>query len=76
MVDLDTTPSISQKQNQISNREEAVKEKVTSLFLIPVFHFVFDYKMEMFIVQIFLELYDELRFVYFRSLAGMLVDIT
>lgn len=51
MVDLDATPSISQKQNKISDREEAVKEKVTSLFLIPVFFFVFDYKMEIFIVQ-------------------------
>ncbi|CAL2265308.1 unnamed protein product [Prunus armeniaca] len=27
VVDLDATPSISQKQNQISDREEAVKEK-------------------------------------------------
>lgn len=51
VVDLDATPSISQKQNKISDREEAVKEKVTSLFLIPVFFFVFDYKMEIFIVQ-------------------------
>ncbi|KAH7541776.1 uncharacterized protein LOC107410200 [Ziziphus jujuba] len=27
-IDLDTTPSISQKQQQISNREESVKEKI------------------------------------------------
>ncbi|CAL8162216.1 unnamed protein product [Prunus armeniaca] len=27
VVDLDATPSISQKHNQISDREEAVKEK-------------------------------------------------
>ncbi|VVA33872.1 PREDICTED: NAC domain-containing [Prunus dulcis] len=31
VVDLDATPSISQKQNQISNREEAVKEKIILL---------------------------------------------
>ncbi|CAN6588900.1 unnamed protein product [Malus baccata var. baccata] len=29
--DLDTTPSISEKQNQNSNREVAVKEKIISL---------------------------------------------
>ncbi|KAJ0085004.1 hypothetical protein Patl1_30341 [Pistacia atlantica] len=28
VVDLDTTPTINQKQYQISKREEAVKEKV------------------------------------------------
>ncbi|BFG34857.1 hypothetical protein CerSpe_211320 [Prunus speciosa] len=31
VVDLDATPSISQKQNQISDREEAVKEKIILL---------------------------------------------
>lgn len=31
VIDLDPTPSISQKQQQISKREEAVKEKVKSL---------------------------------------------
>ncbi|RXI04861.1 hypothetical protein DVH24_039135 [Malus domestica] len=34
--DLDTTPSISKKQNQNSNREVAVKEKVISLFPIHI----------------------------------------
>ena len=34
--DLDTTPSISDKQNQNSKREEVVKEKVISFFLIHV----------------------------------------
>ena len=28
VIDLDSTPSISQKQHQISKREEVVKEKV------------------------------------------------
>ncbi|XWS71432.1 hypothetical protein CRYUN_Cryun03dG0137500 [Craigia yunnanensis] len=28
VVDIDTTPSITQKQKQISRREEAVKEKI------------------------------------------------
>ncbi|GMI97273.1 hypothetical protein like AT5G22280 [Hibiscus trionum] len=28
VVDVDTTPSVSQKQQQISRREEAVKEKI------------------------------------------------
>lgn len=31
VIDLDPTPTISQKQHQISKREEAVKEKVKSL---------------------------------------------
>ncbi|CAL8162215.1 unnamed protein product [Prunus armeniaca] len=31
VVDLDATPSISQKHNQISDREEAVKEKIILL---------------------------------------------
>jgi hypothetical protein len=31
VIDLDPTPSISQKQHLISKREEAVKEKVKSL---------------------------------------------
>ncbi|KAK6235241.1 hypothetical protein SCA6_010578 [Theobroma cacao] len=28
VVDIDTTPSVTQKQQQISRREEAVKEKI------------------------------------------------
>ena len=31
LVDIDSAPSVTQKQQQISRREEAVKEKVTSL---------------------------------------------
>ncbi|XVF19659.1 hypothetical protein REPUB_Repub11eG0130000 [Reevesia pubescens] len=28
LVDIDTTPSVTQKQQQVSKREEAVKEKI------------------------------------------------
>lgn len=37
VVDLDTAPTVNQKQHQISKREEVVKEKVISLVLLNLF---------------------------------------
>ena len=42
VIDLDTAPSISRKQQHVSKREEAVKEKVQSLYYCLCFCFLFE----------------------------------